>query len=100
MFKGLIKSIRPNVKQAMCHHMVSQLHFEAKKKLKFLNIRKSFTKSKEDSLVKSRANSNKALKGTISPNSNCLTDDEKLDMLEAKQADKLDNPIDYILIDD
>ena len=90
------------MKRATCHHMVSQLHCEAKRKSKLMAIRKSFTAKKEDSLEISKAslNANKTINGTISPSSNGLTDEEKLDILEATTTDKEDNPIDYILIDD
>ncbi len=81
--------------------MVSQLHCEAKRKLKQQNIKKSFTDKKDDSeLSINKDISNKIVNGTSTSSSNGLTDEEKLDILEANTIDKHDNLIDYILIDD
>ena len=101
IYKELVKTVRPNVKRTICNQMVSQLHCEAKRKLKQQNIKKSFTDKKEDSeLSINKDISNKIVNGTSTSSSNGLTDEEKLDILEANTIEKHDNLIDYILIDD
>jgi hypothetical protein len=81
--------------------MVSQLHWEAKRKFKKPNNRKSLADKRDDSdLCINKDISNKIVNGTSTSSSNGLTDEEKLDILEANTIEKHENLIDYILIDD